>query len=81
MAGKKMNPIVELIKEDWGTMTHFCRKKNLNYNTLKGYIYGWQNAPDIQALLIEEGYIQDGSEIKRVGGYFSEADREKASAQ
>ncbi len=57
------NIIVERIKDDWGTMAHFCRKNNIKFNTLKGFIYGFQRSPSIQAILTEMGYLQDLSEI------------------
>lgn len=63
------NIVIERIKDDWGTMTHFCRKNDINYNTLKGFVYGFQRSLVLGELLKEMGYLLDDSEIPTKNAY------------
>jgi len=60
---RKTNPIAERIRDDYGTVTHFCRKHGINYNTLKGFINGYQRSLVLGDILKEMGYLLCDSEI------------------
>ena len=32
------------LREDWGTVKHFCKKKGVNYNTFKVWNAGYQDS-------------------------------------
>ena len=57
------NPIAKRIVDDWGTITHFCRKNDINYNTLKSFIRGFQRSRVLGDKLKAMGYLKDESEI------------------
>ena len=60
---KETNIIAERIKDDWGTVTHFCRKNDINYNTLKSFISGFQRSLVLGETLREMGYILEDTDI------------------
>ena len=43
--------ITEKIKEDYGTVTFFCKKHNLNIHTFRQVIYGYGTSKKITDLL------------------------------
>lgn len=53
------------IKNDWGTMTHFCKKNDINYNTFKVVLYGHATSNPIIEKLKKHGYIKDASELQK----------------
>ena len=59
----RTNIIAERIKDDWGTVTHFCKKNDINYNTLKSFISGFQRSTVLGDILKEMGYIKNDSDI------------------
>ena len=60
---RKANIIAERIKDDWGTVTHFCRKNDINHNTLKSFINGYQRSLVLGDILKDMGYLLCDSEI------------------
>jgi hypothetical protein len=60
---RKANLIAERIRDDYGTVTHFCRKHNINHNTFKSFINGYQRSLVLGDILKEMGYLLDDSEI------------------
>jgi len=59
------NEISLKIIDDWGTMTHFCRKNGINYNTFKTVLYGNATSTPIAEKLKKHGYIKDASELQK----------------
>ena len=55
--------IIQKIREDWGTGTHFCRKNGLNYQSLKTVLAGAQKSRKCVDALIEHGYIDKASDL------------------
>jgi len=51
------------IREDWGTVTHFCKKHDINLNTFRVVMYGYGKSAPITNLLIKLGYIKNASEL------------------
>ena len=60
---KKPNIITQRIKEEYGTVKFFCKKNNLNYNTVVAVMYGVQRSPKILKILKEKGFLRADSEI------------------
>ena len=54
--GFKMNrkEIVKKIKDEYGTVKHFCKKKGLNYDSFRVYLAGKFKSKKIEAILKEE---------------------------
>lgn len=53
------------IRNDWGTLTHFCRKNNIQINTFKQVLYGYGKSKKITDLLIKSGYIKTEKDLER----------------
>ena len=60
--------VSERIKNEYGTLTHFARKKEININTLKAVLYGNQPSKKIYEILKAENLIlsenEFGKEVK-----------------
>ena len=57
--------INDRIREDWGTVTFFCRKNNININTFKVVMHGNGTSSRIAKILIDQGYIKHADELKK----------------
>ncbi len=57
--------ITEKIKEDYGTVTFFCKKHNLNIHTFRQVIYGYGTSKKITDLLKKYKYIKNANELKK----------------
>ena len=55
------------IREDWGTVKHYCRKRGINPNTLKQVVYGYNASQQILDTLIADGYVKDREDLLRLG--------------
>lgn len=55
--------IIQKIREDWGTATHFCRKNGLNYDSFKVVVIGRQKSQACVDALIKHGYIGAEQEL------------------
>ena len=55
--------LTQRIKEDWGTVKHFCRKNDINYNSLRAAMNGVPYYTAITQKLIDMGYINSPEEI------------------
>ena len=51
---------VKKIRDDWGTLKHYAKKRGINYYTLRNVIYGLGNSQKIKNTLKKDGYIEDG---------------------
>ena len=60
---KKKSIISTRIKDDYGTVKFFCKKHDLNYNTVSAVIYGVQRSKKITKLFKELNYLRDESDI------------------
>ena len=40
----------KLIREEWGTVKHFCKKKNVNYNTFKVWNSGYGTSKRLEKI-------------------------------
>lgn len=67
--GKNMtkNEVSAKIKQDWGTVSHFCKKHGLNFKTFRHVLYGYGSSKPIIELLKKHNYIKSADELKRVG--------------
>ena len=54
------------IRNDWGTLTHFCRKNNIKINTFKQVLYGYAKSKKLTNLLIKYGYIKSQKDLERL---------------
>ncbi len=66
-AKQAFSPLSKRIREDWGTVTHYCRKRGINPNTLKQVVYGFSFSTRILDILIADGYVKDRAEMDRLG--------------
>lgn len=57
--------LVQKIKEDWGSMSFFCKKQDINYNTFRQVIYGYGTSTRIVNILKKHKYIKSADELKR----------------
>jgi hypothetical protein len=57
--------ITEKIKEDYGTVTFFCKKHKLNIHTFRQVIYGYGTSKKIADLLKKHKYIKNANELKK----------------
>jgi len=53
------------IIDEWGTILHFCKKNDINYNTMKRVLYHNATSAPIVAKLKAHGLVKDASELKR----------------
>lgn len=51
------------IREDYGTLTFFCKKHNLNINTFRVVLNGAGKSTPIAKLLVKLGYIKNMNEL------------------
>jgi len=58
--------ITKKIRQEWGTVRHFCRKHNINNRTFGVVMGGNGKSKPITDLLIEHGYLADANELNRV---------------
>lgn len=63
MQTNRRTEISAKIIEDWGTVTHFCRKNDINYNTFDVVMNGMGTSKRITDILIAHGYIKDASQM------------------
>ena len=66
MSVDKPLTLVQKIKEDWGSMSFFCKKQDINYNTFRQVIYGYGTSSKIVNLLKKHKYIKSADELKKV---------------
>lgn len=55
--------ITEKIREDWGTMKHFCKKNDVPYESLRVMLGGIQKSQQCVDALISHGYITKASDL------------------
>jgi len=53
------------IKEDYGTLTFFCKKHQINISTFKIVIYGHGKSKRIVDILKTHKYIKNAEELKK----------------
>lgn len=66
MSVDKTLTLVQKIKEDWGSMSFFCKKQDINYNTFRQVIYGYGTSTRIVNILKKHKYIKSADELKKV---------------
>ena len=66
MSVDKPLTLVQKIKEDWGSMSFFCKKQDINYNTFRQVIYGYGTSTRIVNILKKHKYIKSADELKKV---------------
>ncbi|MCT7405645.1 hypothetical protein [Aliarcobacter cryaerophilus] len=54
------------IKKDYGTITFFCKKHEINVHTFRQVIYGYGTSSKIVNLLKKHKYIKSADELKKV---------------
>ena len=57
------NNVSVKIKNDYGTLTCFCKKHKLNLQTFKQVLYGYGKSKKIIDLLKKYKYIKDADEL------------------
>lgn len=57
--------INDKIREDYGTLTHFCKKHNININTFRVVLSGAGKSTPIALLLVKLGYLKDVKELEK----------------
>ncbi len=58
--------ITKAIRRDWGGMRVYSRIKGINENTLRRVVYGYSTSKPMATILIEDGYLKDAADLKRV---------------
>lgn len=59
------NSVSIKIKDDYGTLTHFCKKHSLNLQTFKQVLYGYSKSKRIVEILKKHKYIKSADELTR----------------
>ena len=54
------------MREDWGTITFFCKKHEINVHTFRQVIYGYGTSSRIVNILKKHKYIKSADELKKV---------------
>ncbi len=62
---KNNDTVTQKIRDDWGTLTHFCKKHDINIHTFKQVIYGFGTSSRIESILVENGYIKNINDLKK----------------
>ena len=57
--------LTQKIKEDWGSVSFFCKKQDINYNTFRQVIYGYGTSARIVNILKKHKYIKSADELQR----------------
>ncbi len=57
--------ISKQIREDWGTVKHFCKKNDINHNTFDVVMNGVYKSKPIAKILIAYGYIKHADELMK----------------
>ncbi len=57
--------VSEKIREDWGTLRHFCKKHDINDSCLSNALSGRTGYVAIVNKLIELGYIESADDLKK----------------
>jgi len=70
LKGEKMSidkslTLAQKIKEEWGSMSFFCKKNGINYNTFRQIIYGYGTSSKIVNILKKHKYIKSADELKK----------------
>lgn len=60
------NSVSTKIKNDYGTLTFFCKKHDLNVQTFKQVLYGYGTSAKIIKILQKHKYIKSADELKRI---------------
>ena len=63
---KMATPLTHKIKEDYGTLSRFCKIHGINRNTFQVVVSGYATSAPLAKLLIKEGYIKSADELKKV---------------
>lgn len=58
--------VSDKIKKDYGTITFFCKKHDINVHTFRQVIYGYGTSKKITDLLKKHKYIKNANELKKV---------------
>ncbi len=58
--------INDRIREDYGTLTHFCRKNGINASTLKVVLSGYGSSKPLERKLKKMGYIKSEDELRKI---------------
>ncbi len=58
--------INDRIREDYGTLTHFCRKNGINITTLKVVLSGHGTSKPLAKKLKKMGYIKNIDELRKI---------------
>ena len=58
--------LTQKIREDWGTITFFCKKHEINVHTFRQVIYGYGTSSRIVNILKKHKYIKSADELKKV---------------
>ena len=61
----ELTPLSRKIVDDWGTVKHFCKKHDINYNTFRYVVSGNGVSAPIVKVLKEHGYIKNASDLKK----------------
>lgn len=59
------NSVSAKIKDDYGTLIHFCKKHDINIQTFKQVLYGYGKSKRIVTLLKKHKYIKNADELSR----------------
>ena len=65
MTAKDTLSLTQKIKEDWGSVSFFCKKQDINYNTFRQVIYGYGTSTRIVNILKKHKYIKSADELQR----------------
>lgn len=47
------------IREEYGTVAHFCKKKNISYHTYKNVAIGYKVSANLETMLREEKFLKE----------------------
>lgn len=53
----KMRPITNKIKEKYGTLKNYAKKRNINYGSLRIAVSGTQKLSNIENILQKDGFL------------------------
>lgn len=54
----KMIPISNKIRDEFGTIKHYAKKRNLNYGSLRLVLSGNESVPYIEKILKKDGFLK-----------------------
>ena len=58
--------LTQKIREDWGSVPFFCKKRDRNVHTVRQVIYGYGTSSKIVNLLKKHKYIKNADELRKV---------------